>query len=103
MYGAAESIKGIQLLSVGLACSAPTASPAAPGLTTPERHKFFTWRGDMDVHPTTAALEGLRIFIEATVDARLRQAGAIKADLGPRELRVAAGLDLVTAADRAGI
>lgn len=56
-----------------------------------------------DVHPNAAILDGLKVFIESIVDQRLRQTGATKAELGPRELRIAAGLDLMTAADRAGI
>lgn len=59
--------------------------------------------GDVTPHPTQAILDGLRAFIVATVREELRASGATRAELGPREIRVAKGIDLQNLATRCGV
>ena len=53
--------------------------------------------------PNAGLLENLQALIDARVDARLRALGAVQSAPGPRELRMAKGIDVADLAARSGV
>ncbi len=57
----------------------------------------------MTTLPGPQALESLKLFIESIVDQRLQTSGVVRAAPGPREIRIAAGLEIRRLAEISGV